>query len=221
MNARICVSARADSASKLAEHLVEAQRAGADLVEARLDYLASFSDIERIPGPLEIPTIAALRMASEGGGFTGDEGSRIKLLERAGEAGFNYLDVELGSKALMSLKGKWDMIASWHEFHSTPEAERLEEVLGQALSSGAEIVKIVTTALKSIDNISILRFLARHSRSNKMVCFAMGEEGLPSRVLSPLFGAQFTYASLRRGAETAPGQIPLDELRRIIGDLSP
>ena len=42
MNARICVSARAESAPQLAERLAEAQRAGADLVEARLDHLTSF-----------------------------------------------------------------------------------------------------------------------------------------------------------------------------------
>lgn len=219
-NARICVSAKAESVQKLAGLLVEAQEAGADLVEARLDYLASFSDIERIPRLLAIPAIATLRAASEGGGFSGDEASRTKILGRAGKAGFSYLDVELGSAASASLPLKWSTIVSWHDYVSTPEVERLEEVLEQALKSGAEIAKVVTTALKSADNISVLRFLARHAKSKKVVCFAMGEEGLPSRILSPFFGAQFAYASLRRGTETAPGQIPLEELRRTMRELA-
>jgi len=219
-NARICVSAKAESVTKLTELLVEAQEAGADLLEARLDYLASFSGIERIPGLLGIPVIATLRPAGEGGGFSGDEASRIRILERAGESGFNYLDVELGSAASASLPRRWSTIISWHDHVSTPELEKLEEVLKQALSSGAEIAKVVTTALRSVDNISVLRFLARHARSNKIVSFAMGDEGLPSRILSPLFGAQFAYASLRRGAETAPGQIPLDEFRRTMRELA-
>jgi len=189
-------------------------------VEARLDYLASFSGIERIPGRLGIPVIATLRPVAEGGGFSGDEAGRTKLLERAGESGFSYLDIELGSAASASLPRRWSTIISWHDHASTPELERLEEVLEQALSSGAEIAKVVTTAMKSVDNISVLRFLSRHARSNKVVAFAMGDEGLPSRILSPLFGSQFTYASLRRGAETAPGQIPLDELRRTLRELA-
>lgn len=202
------------------ELLVEAEEAGADLVEARLDYLTSFSGIEGIPSRLGIPVIATLRPASEGGGFGGDEVSRTDLLERAGEAGFSYLDVELGSGASASLTRKWSTIISWHDRVSTPELEMLEEVLERALNSGAEIAKVVTTALKSVDNISVLRFLARHARSKKVVAFAMGDEGLPSRVLSPLFGSQFTYASLRRGAETAPGQIPLEELRHMMRELA-
>ncbi|MEM2960941.1 MAG: type I 3-dehydroquinate dehydratase, partial [Candidatus Bathyarchaeia archaeon] len=53
------------------------------------------------------------------------------------------------------------------------------------------------------------------SKKTNLVCFAMGENGLLSRILSPLFGASFTYASLERGLETAPGQITISELREI------
>jgi 3-dehydroquinate dehydratase len=34
-----------------------------------------------------------------------------------------------------------------------------------------------------------------------------------SRLLSPVFGSFFTFASLERGAETAPGQMTVQELR--------
>ncbi|HID18614.1 TPA: type I 3-dehydroquinate dehydratase, partial [Candidatus Bathyarchaeota archaeon] len=50
----------------------------------------------------------------------------------------------------------------------------------------------------------------------KLVCFAMGKLGLPSRILSPIYGGFFTFAALRRGLETAPGQLTIEELRSVV-----
>jgi 3-dehydroquinate dehydratase len=41
----------------------------------------------------------------------------------------------------------------------------------------------------------------------------MGENGKVSRLLSPLFGAFFTFASLEQGNETAPGQMTIQDMR--------
>ena len=41
----------------------------------------------------------------------------------------------------------------------------------------------------------------------------MGEHGKVSRLLSPLFGGFFTFASLEQGSETAPGQMSIKEMR--------
>ena len=41
----------------------------------------------------------------------------------------------------------------------------------------------------------------------------MGEHGKISRLLSPVFGAFFTFASLEAGSETAPGQISIREMK--------
>jgi 3-dehydroquinate dehydratase/shikimate dehydrogenase len=43
----------------------------------------------------------------------------------------------------------------------------------------------------------------------------MGEAGLISRVLAKKFGAFLTFASLAQGAETAPGQLTIDDLKRL------
>jgi 3-dehydroquinate dehydratase len=48
-----------------------------------------------------------------------------------------------------------------------------------------------------------------------MVSFAMGPLGLASRVLCPLIGGYFTYASLGEGKESAPGQLTVDQLKGI------
>ncbi len=75
--------------------------------------------------------------------------------------------------------------------------------------------KIVTTAKSSDDNLAILRFLEENRRAGPLVGFAMGKTGVWSRLLAPFHGSAFTYASLSRGMETAPGQTTISELRSI------
>jgi 3-dehydroquinate dehydratase type I len=80
---------------------------------------------------------------------------------------------------------------------------------------GGDICKIVTTATQPADNLSILGFINKCSRLTKIVSFAMGNLGIASRVLSPFFGAEFTFASIDDQSKTAEGQISIDDLRRI------
>ncbi len=44
---------------------------------------------------------------------------------------------------------------------------------------------------------------------------AMGPLGFASRVLCPLVGGYFTYASIERGKESASGQITVRELKKL------
>jgi 3-dehydroquinate dehydratase len=41
----------------------------------------------------------------------------------------------------------------------------------------------------------------------------MGKLGIASRVLSPFFGAEFTFASIDDQSKTAEGQMSIDDLR--------
>jgi 3-dehydroquinate dehydratase len=43
----------------------------------------------------------------------------------------------------------------------------------------------------------------------------MGEKGRISRVMAPLLGSYLSYASLDTGAESAPGQLTIAEMRQI------
>jgi 3-dehydroquinate dehydratase-1 len=44
----------------------------------------------------------------------------------------------------------------------------------------------------------------------------MGPKGRLTRVVAPLLGSQFTYASAAGGKETAEGQIEREELEKIM-----
>jgi 3-dehydroquinate dehydratase-1 len=106
------------------------------------------------------------------------------------------------------------LIISFHDFDETPSFTKMCKILEEEAAIGADICKIVTTAKRIEDNLSILNFLSKTCGNHKTVSFCMGEEGKPSRFLSPLFGAYFTIASLHPRGETAPGQLPIREMRK-------
>jgi 3-dehydroquinate dehydratase type I len=114
-------------------------------------------------------------------------------------------------KALGDMNAK--PIISFHDFNGTLNLPKLREVLKKEMANGAEVCKIVTTAKRAEDNLTVLNFVSQVHESAKIVCFSMGELGKPSRLLSPFFGGFFTIASLERGKETAPGQLTIREMR--------
>jgi 3-dehydroquinate dehydratase type I len=78
---------------------------------------------------------------------------------------------------------------------------------------GASVCKIVLTAKHIEDNLPILSFVSFASTAAQLVCFCMGLEGKTSRLLSPAFGAYFTFAALDTSSQTAPGQMTINEMR--------
>jgi 3-dehydroquinate dehydratase/shikimate dehydrogenase len=76
----------------------------------------------------------------------------------------------------------------------------------------ADVYKLVTTARKPSDNVRVLA-AARGLPRQKLVVLAMGDLGFPTRVLSPVFGGCFTYASPMATEGTASGQATARVLR--------
>ncbi len=81
--------------------------------------------------------------------------------------------------------------------------------------AGGDVCKIVTTAVKPSDNLTILDFVAKEAINARLVSFAMGPRGIPSRILSPWFGAEFTFAAFSEELKTADGQLSVDALRMV------
>ncbi len=81
------------------------------------------------------------------------------------------------------------------------------------LETGADVHKIVWRATTIRDNLEAFELLQRRTKPTIALC--MGEPGLMSRVLAKKFGAFLTFASLHADAETAPGQLAVDELKRL------
>ena len=53
------------------------------------------------------------------------------------------------------------------------------------------------------------------NKGQAIIALCMGEKGRVSRVMAPLLGAYLSYASLEKGAESAPGQLTIEEMNQI------
>lgn len=190
-----------------------------DLVEIRLDYLEEVEGLTMLREASPYPLIATCRRAGYGGHFRGPERMRLDLLRMACEKGFDYIDIEI------STPGIWDImrelkdrgvktLVSYHDPRGTPSLKALRRILRKGLSLQSDILKIVGTATRYEDNYAYLH-LVLENRDLGLVSFGMGRLGVPSRVLSPLMGGSFTYASAVEGSECAPGQLSIAALREI------
>ncbi|HLE19302.1 MAG TPA: type I 3-dehydroquinate dehydratase, partial [Syntrophales bacterium] len=73
-----------------------------------------------------------------------------------------------------------------------------------------------TMACSPEDNLTVLSLIPYAGRRNReIIAFCMGEQGRISRVMAALLGAFFTFASLKRGAESAAGQLTVREMEQI------
>jgi 3-dehydroquinate dehydratase type I len=79
-----------------------------------------------------------------------------------------------------------------------------------------DIVKICTYAHTIEDNLRVLGIIPyARNKGQAIIAFAMGEQGRISRVMAPFLGAYLSYASVEKGAESAPGQLTIKEMRLI------
>ncbi len=220
MKPKICAVLTGENFQEIKEMFKEAKKAGADLVELRIDYLKERCDFPKLKKVIDLPVIATNRPISEGGFSSQPEEVRLEVLLKAAESGFDYVDLEISTKNLRkTIKKVEDLgvktIISFHNFSFTPKIQELLTIFKKVQKFGAEICKIVTTAKSLEDNLTCFSFLDKASKRGKVVSFCMGKLGVPSRILSPLFGGYYTYASIWKGKESAPGQLTVGELRKI------
>jgi 3-dehydroquinate dehydratase type I len=215
VTARICVSILPKTVPQALRLIETAEVAHADFIEIRLDCLEDCLENHRGLADLaahgKTPKIATDKASRK-------ETEHRQMLIAAAKSGFEYVDAELSTpqlkflvKELKALGAK--PIVSLHKFDGSLSISELNSVLEREISSGAEVCKIVTTAKQMEDNLTTLNFTSTASNKTKVVCFCMGELGKVSRLLSPLFGGFFTFASLERGKETASGQMTIHEMK--------
>jgi 3-dehydroquinate dehydratase/shikimate dehydrogenase len=181
-----------------------------DMVELRLDGVADL-DVDAALRGRRVPAVVTCRPAWEGGRFDGSEEERCRILRSAVEGGAEYVDVEW--KALESHAGFRELarrrrsavLVSMHDFDGVPHD--LDARVRAMRATGGGTIKVAVT-VERLDQTLPLRSIAE---SGPAVVIAMGEAGLPSRLLPTRFGSAWTYA----GNAVAPGQIPA---RRMIDD---
>jgi 3-dehydroquinate dehydratase / shikimate dehydrogenase len=196
--AKLCVTVTADTTAELRTR--RDQVVDADMVELRLDTVRDPSAAAALAGRKK-PVIVTCRPQSQGGHFKGSEDERRAILCEALSLGAEYVDLEWkGSCAdLLERTGGRRIVMSHHDFEGVPAD--LDALAQAMLASGAEVVKLAITARGLRDNVT-LRNIGRNTRV-PMSLIAMGDAGLPSRVLATWMGSCWTYA----GEGAAPGQL--------------
>jgi 3-dehydroquinate dehydratase type I len=188
--------------------------------EIRLDYLEQPS-LQRLFRTRPGKVIATNRLESEGGRWRGSEAERRLLLEEALGYGVDCLDLELAADAawrreIWSRRGSTRIILSWHDFSGTPDSSRLEEVLQEMLAGDGDILKIVTQAREPEDNLRVLSLIPRaRTAGREIIAFCMGPLGKWSRVVAPYLGSFLTFAPFSKKGASAPGQLTVNEMRRL------
>ncbi|MDI6853254.1 MAG: type I 3-dehydroquinate dehydratase [Deltaproteobacteria bacterium] len=216
---RLCVPVVEPTVIKARRLYLRAARRGF-WTEIRLDYLEK-PDLKKLFRTLPGSVIATNRRRDEGGRWQGSEKARRLLLEEALTLGVHGLDVELASEAgwrreLYARRGKTRLILSWHDFAGTPDNRVLTATLEKMLTADADILKIVTWAAAPADNLRVLSLIPRAlAAGREIIAFCMGPLGAWSRLAAPFLGSFLTFAPFSRKKGSAPGQITVNEMRRM------
>lgn len=220
----LAVPITAPDADLARQQISSARQARADVLEFRLDFMDR-ADWATLLAEAQLPVIATLRPKDQGGKFTGSEAQRLKLLQQISEAGPAFVDFEWphfasssDARSLISSitsdqigSEKPALILSLHDFDTVPA--NLSSIAAEMAKAPAAIIKIVGTALDICDNLSLLDFT--RTTSKPAIILAMGEAGRISRILTAKIGTYLTFSCLSPAEASAPGQIPLAELRSL------
>jgi 3-dehydroquinate dehydratase type I len=220
----ICVPVLAETNRK-ALRMMATGFALADMVELRIDRMGA-PDLPALVGARKGILLVTNRRKKEGGFFSGPEKERVDFLAEAARLGSDWVDIEAstGRRLISDLAAKISgqgqttkMIVSHHELRGTPPWRALRRRYEACRAFGAQVVKIVTYAEAVEDNLRLLQLIPRSlAEGQAIVAFCMGPQGRISRVLAPILGSCISYASLRKGAESAPGQPTVSEMRRTL-----
>jgi 3-dehydroquinate dehydratase-1 len=195
---------------------------GADFVEVRADLFGDPTPEALAAALVRLhaagrPVILTVRSAAEGGRPLSDE--RRLALYRAGLPHADALDVEIASRALVTdllpraRAAAATVILSAHDFAATPPAAALLARVDEAMALGADVTKLAAHA-RDLDDVRTLLEVTLTAREHGVITLAMGPVGTLSRLFFPAAGSLLTYASV--GEPTAPGQIPVEELAKLV-----
>ena len=221
----ICIPIVAKNTEEALEKIDKAN-ALADILEIRLDMMDTFDLHKMIQGASK-PVLATYRSTREGGKGPAAHKTRASYLLNALEEGAELVDVEQSfpekwREKIFRARGKSSIVISTHISDRTPSREELHEIFEELTASGADIIKIVTHANTMTDNLRVLNLIPKaHERGIKIIAFCMGPFGRISRIFSHLMGGYMTFAALEGGEESADGQIPVMEMKKILETLAP
>lgn len=119
-------------------------------------------------------------------------------------------------EALRSNNNELQRLISYHNYDATPATEQLEDVLEQMQRFQPVVSKIACYCRSESDSLRLLQLLLNCASKRDVIILGMGEHGLATRILGPLYGNCFTFSPVTRERESAPGQLTHSELESIL-----
>ncbi len=190
------------------------EKAGSEeLIELRLDLLKATDEQIKTLCSHNARAIVAFRPGKA------TDAERLEKLKVGILAGAEFVDTEWDAgeeflEELVPLARGNDcrVIISFHDREKTPVKRELENIVKECAMSGADIVKIVCRVNSTEDNA---RLLSLYSLGKNVIVIGLGNLGKITRLAAPVMGAEFTYASLGRGLETADGQLSKPAMKKV------
>jgi len=215
---RLCAVVATPLARTALARLKEALRY-ANTVEVRLDWLKSDRERSALLAALRrkklkgVTLLATCRRVLGGGKLEGGTEAELYWLTQARDAGFAWCDLEV--ETLRELPGKSaraypvpeKILLSYHDFEKMP---KLPKHLAHASHGEADAFKVAAKARTLTDSLRMLKFAGT---AKDIVAVAMGEAGLPARLLALRNGSALAYAPVEE--PTAPGQVSLHDFKRL------
>ncbi|MDA9470424.1 type I 3-dehydroquinate dehydratase [Enterococcus sp. 5H] len=208
-----------------------------DLVEWRVDFFEQVADFkatakmsQKIAEVLnEKPLLLTFRTKKEGGELAFSDNQYFELYETViNEGTIDLVDVELfmddkrvqETIELANKKGIKIVMCN-HDFNQTPAKEEIISRLCSMQEKNADICKIAVMPQSSDDVLTLLE--ATNEMKTKyadrpIVTMSMGQLGMVSRMSGEVFGSAMTFGAAKKAS--APGQVPVSELRDILNTLS-
>jgi 3-dehydroquinate dehydratase I len=205
---------------------------GADALEVRLDLLG-IKDLEKaavtireIKSKTHLPVIITNRPRNEGGKWEGRETERIRLiigllsLNNGPDAVDIELSVNIDERDNVVKTAKTHgrtVIISAHDFSKTPSFKEMKKTINEAFLAGADIAKIAVMPHSMRETLDLLAVTLDARDAGRTVCtIAMGKLGKHTRLIAPFYGSVLTYASVESTMSAAPGQLQVDEIKKVM-----
>ena len=232
----ICAPLVARDLAALSAEAVRVAARQPDLIEWRVDFFAPIADVEQVLAGAaavrraagEIPLIFTRRSIREGGETIALDEEQVVTLQQAVCASglIDVLDCELGCAAAHFARSAEaahrhgvKLIGSFHDFQRTPSAAEIVAKLGEAAAAGADIAKVAVMPRTLDDVLTLLGATLQGAREVELplITMSMGRYGVLTRMFGWMFGSSVSFAVGDRAS--APGQLPIDELRRVLETL--
>lgn len=178
-----------------------------DSIELRIDCLLSLSSdqLKHLVCLAKKPILTLRRHASL---------SEIAWVERTMELAKlqpDYLDIDkdFPKEALRKIRNQYPNIKIILSYHSQT-SEHVPTLYNEMLKQQAHHYKIAITSTKSVDALRLIQIKKHLPENTTVLC--MGNEGIASRILSPLMKNAINYASGIHAPKVAPGQLSIEDL---------